>query len=181
MSKPANLLTLMLALFSALALTACGGGSSGGGQEDGTGTLSVGITDAGAEEVKEVWVKFTGVTVKPKSGAQQYYPVESEENSLGLPVNLMALTGERHVQLLDNQVLPTGEYNWIALEIATNDEVEPNNLYVETDLGLIEEMEVEIPSGQQSGLRLVSGFTVLTRFYLEGNTSPLRSYCLSSI
>ena len=61
MFKPANLLTLMLAAFSALALTACGGGS-GGGQEEGTGTLSVGITDASYEDIEHVYVRFTGVT-----------------------------------------------------------------------------------------------------------------------
>ena len=153
MSKPANFLTLMLAAFSTLALTACGGGS-GGGQEEGTGTLSVGITDAGADMVTEVHVTFTGITVKPKSGGQLRFPIDPP-----ITVDLMELTGENSVSLIGDQQVPAGEYNWIALEVAANTGSDTDNLWVIQDVGGREPME--IPSGQQSGLRLVSGFTVL--------------------
>ncbi|MDZ7828725.1 MAG: hypothetical protein U5K33_04305 [Halofilum sp. (in: g-proteobacteria)] len=52
-----------LLLAGALALAACGGGSSGS-----SGSLSLGITDAAVDSVEEVNVVFTGITLQPQDG-----------------------------------------------------------------------------------------------------------------
>ncbi len=129
-----------------LVLAACGGG--GGNVDRGsTGTLNLAITDAPVDDAAEVWVRFTGVRVKPASGTAIEFTFDSP-----VDVDLLQLTGENSVDLLNGATLPAGPYNWISLE------VDQSNTYLVDDLG--QTVNLRIPSGDQQGLRLVSGFTI---------------------
>lgn len=140
--------------FTALALpvllvAGCGGGSDGGG---GTGTLSLGLTDAPVDGVSEVRVEFTGITVKPKNGSAIDFTFDEP-----LSVDLLSLDETNTATLLNGETVPAGEYNWIRLHVnAEFDNVRDS--YVVDANG---EHELWVPSGENSGLKLVSGFTVL--------------------
>lgn len=137
------------ALTCAASLAACGGG--GGGSDDNlsstTGQLTLALTDAPVEDVNQVQVFLTGARLKPAGGTVVEIDFPDQL------VDLKTLQGETSVQLFTGETVPAGEYEWIALE------VDQSQSYV-----IIEENggqeELRIPSGDQQGLRLVSGFTV---------------------
>lgn len=130
----------MGALF--LSLAACNGGSS----SSSNGSMSLNITDTPVDGLTQVVVAFTGVTLMGPDG-QQSFPFANEES-----FNLLTLQGNASQVLLSNVSVPAGQYQWIRLDIDTA------NSYVMTSSG--NKYPLNIPSGSQSGLKLVSGFTV---------------------
>lgn len=140
--------TLALTM-SALVLGGClsGGGSSGSG----TGSLTLSVTDAPVAHAEEVVVSFTGATVKPESGpAVEFYFEETRR------IDLLDLTGSVHEVLLDAETVPAGRYEWIRLHVV-NGKHNNEDTYIRID-GTAHPLW--IPSGDQTGLKLVSGFTV---------------------
>lgn len=134
-------------------LTGCGGGgSSSSGTDDSTGTLSLGITDAPVDNVAEVWVQFTGVRIQPRDGDAIEFEFDSP-----MDIDLLTLTGENSTSLLNNESVPAGEYDWIALDVNAQFDSELDSFVTLDDGGTV---ELQVPSGSQQGLRLVSGFTV---------------------
>jgi len=139
-------------LAGSMALAGCGGGGSGGDSLASTGTLSLAVTDAPVDSVQHVWVRFTGVRVQPKNGEVIAFTFATPKD-----IDLLALTGENSVTLLNNETVPAGEYNWIALNVNARFDGTFDS-YVVDDMGGM--VELQVPSGDQQGLRLVSGFTV---------------------
>jgi hypothetical protein len=141
---------LAVALISG-ALVGCGGGG-GRDDSDAMGTLTISVTDAPVDDVAEVWVQFTGVRVKPAGG-------DALEFTFNAPVNLdlLTLTGETSATLLNGQAVPAGRYEWIALNVNARFDNVFDSYVVPMTGGMI---ELQVPSGDQQGLRLVSGFTV---------------------
>jgi hypothetical protein len=137
-----------LASLSVLALAGCGGG---GGSS--TGSMSLAITDAPVDGVDQVVVEFTGVTLKPQGGSA--FDVVFDQL---LSVDLKTLHSGNTEILLDGEIVPAGRYEWIRLAV----NAEFDNVY---DSYVIEEgggqVELRVPSGANSGLKLVSGFTVV--------------------
>ncbi len=149
--------------FSVLALcgllVACGGGSSDGA---GSGTLNIGLTDAPVENAAKVVVAFGGVIVKPKDGAALDPVQVSEDNcdsydtNTGLCyIDLLTLTGMDR-KLVFSGDLPAGEYNWVRLLVDAERDVMDS--YIEFDDGT--QCSLYIPSGSQTGLKIVGGITV---------------------
>lgn len=139
-----------LIALSAFIVYGCGG--SGSDFNGGTGTLSVQITDATVDGVTETVVEFTGITVKPRNGGQLEFPFDDP-----MTIDLKTLTNINTELLLDEQVLPAGEYNWIRL--AVNAECDSMlDSYVMTNSG--GQVELRVPSGDTSGLQLGNGFVV---------------------
>lgn len=128
----------------ASALAACGGSSDG----DSTGTLSMDVTDAPTENFSEVVVTFTGITVKPANGQAIEFTFDEAKT-----LDLLTLQGGESAPLLDGEEVPAGEYNWVRLTL----DMDPANTYVMDAEG---QKTLFIPSGAQTGLKLVSGFTV---------------------
>jgi hypothetical protein len=131
-----------------LLLSACGGG---GGDGSGTGTLTLSITDAPVDGATAVVVEFTGVELKPAAGGRVVFDFDTPRQ-----IDLLALQGNESATLLDGVEVPAGNYNWIRLKV--NAEKGTLDSYVELD-GTTR-WSLFIPSGEQSGLKLVSGFTV---------------------
>jgi hypothetical protein len=143
----------------AFVLAACGGGSS----STGTGALSLYVTDAPVDDVAEVWVQFTGVQVKPRSGPAIEFVFDDP-----VDIDLLSLQGENYAPLLVDAELTAGEYEWISLSVNAEFDTVMDS-YVVPDSG--GQVELRVPSGSQSGLRLVSGFTMTvngnTRFVID--------------
>ena len=144
-------------------LAGCGGSSSD------TGQLKVAITDAPVDEADSVFVAFAGIEVKPADGPAFML----DEFDPPMVIDLMDPQDRVSQQMVDATV-PAGQYNWMRLAVNLDED------------GVIDESEMEstsyividgvpyalwVPSGNQSGLKLVSGFIVpqggLTDFTID--------------
>lgn len=146
---------------SALALAACGGSDSSGNNspDSNSGRLSVAVTDAPIDAANHVFVEFSGVSIKPADG--DVIELTLEENA---SIDLLSLQGSLSEALVTDEEVPAGEYEWVRLHVnAEHDGVLDS--YIELDTG--NQLELRVPSGSQTGLKLVSGFTVAA----GGNTN----------
>jgi hypothetical protein len=144
-------LRLALLLAATLGQAACGGGGSASSDNGpALGTLSLAITDAPVHDVAEVWVQFSGISVKPKAGSPIDYVFDEPRT-----INLLALSDAKTASLLSDQPLAAGAYNWVRLNVNADADGTFDS-YVLTDIGAM--VELEVPS--QQGLQLSSGFTV---------------------
>jgi len=144
----------ILAVAAASTLLAACGGDEGDGAKQKTGTLKIGITDAPVDFADQVVVQFAGVELKPKDGEAFWIDFPAKR------LDLLELQGSRRAMLLDGETVPAGEYEWLRLKV----EADPNvggDSYVRLEAGG-EECEMRVPSGNQTGLKLVRGFTVGT-------------------
>ena len=147
-----SLSRILIVAISAALLASCGGSDGGGGQAQ-TGFLKVGITDAPVDMAAGVVVKFTGVELKPQGGS-----AFSIDFAMPKSLDLIQLQGEDRALLLDGEEIPSGEYEWMRLKV----EADPNvagDSYLQLEQGGAE-CEMRIPSGDQTGLKLIRGFTI---------------------
>ncbi|TDJ35073.1 MAG: DUF4382 domain-containing protein [Gammaproteobacteria bacterium] len=135
---------------SSLLISACGGGGSGP-MEPATGLISIAITDAPVDEVTVVNVQFTGVTLKPASRDEIQIVFDAPKD-----FDLLTLTGGLTAELLPDTVVPVGGYNWVRLAV----NAEFDNVFDSYAMTPTGQVELRVPGGSQSGLKLVSGFTV---------------------
>jgi hypothetical protein len=139
--------TAVAAATAMLALAGCGGSDDSGPP---TGTLSLGITDSPVDQVSAVVVQFTGVELKPKGG-----PAFSRDFATPKSIELLSLQGVNREMLLENESVPAGEYEWLRLKVNVDPDVRDS--YVTLADG---DCEMRIPSGNETGLKLIRGFTV---------------------
>lgn len=140
-------MAMATALGGALALTACGGGGGGGSS---TGSLNLSVTDGPVEQADNVWVQFSAVTFKPSDGEPFTIDIDPAQR-----VDLLDQQNGNSELLLENQTVPAGNYDWIRLGV----DLGPG----ETEIvfpGPVAH-DLDIPSGAQTGLKLVRGFSVL--------------------
>lgn len=150
---------------AAILLSACGGGTGDTSpptqdNSPATGRLSVAITDAPVADLASVVVEFTGVTLKPADGDEIAISLTDVNGAIvdTKSIDLKTLTGSASEVLFNNIAVPAGAYHWIRLNVnAAKDGV--NDSYVQLTEGG-DAIELDIPSGAESGLKLVSGFTV---------------------
>jgi hypothetical protein len=149
-----------------LMLAACGGGSD---SSDGTGKLSVSITDAPISDAQSVTVFFLGVEIKPSDGpALKFNFCEDPVDSMNNPpvvqdtectdsdpyvesIDLLKQTGGASALLLDDVNVPAGKVNWIRLVLADP----AGEIVLSTG-----NFPLTVPSGDQTGLKLNRGFEV---------------------
>lgn len=148
----------LLACTISLGLYACGGGTSGntsGGRGGSSipGILTVGITDAAVDSAQEVWVQFTGATIQPTNGNAIDFTFDTVKN-----IDLLSLQGSSYTDLINNEVIPLGSYDWIRLHVnASNDTIYDS--YIKLDDGSVHELW--IPSGSETGLKVNNGFELI--------------------
>ncbi len=142
------------------ALTGCGGG---GGPEAETGQLTLGLTDAPLRSATGVYVAFTGFELKRAGDAAPLDPVVFDSSScddfdaaLGTcTIDLLGLTGETRKVVFSDQI-PAGNYDWIRLMVdADQNEMDS---YITLEDGTM--CSIWVPSGDETGLKIVSGITV---------------------
>jgi hypothetical protein len=147
-------LDLVVIAGTALALAACSGGGSAPGDAQSAGPaaeLSVSLMDAPVDDVLEVHVEITRLTLKPE-GNGPAFDLPMDESPI--TVDLLELTEDNAAILVDGASIEPGKYNWLSMDVnARIDGVVDS--YVVTDTGAWE--EIVVPSGR---VRLVSGFEV---------------------
>lgn len=135
------------------ALTACGGGDGSAFTDPAqSGTLSVGITDAPVDSASAVVVKFTAVEVQPENGSPIRFDIEPARS-----IDVLALAGGKSAAILESRSVPAGRYEWIRLHIAAEQNAQDGS-YIDLTNG--ERYPLFIPSGSETGLKLVQGFNV---------------------
>jgi hypothetical protein len=137
----------LLLFVGAALLAGCGGGDSGTAM----GNLTLGVTDAPVDDATAVVVKFTAVELKPEDGEAFTITLAPAET-----VDLLALAGGSSRTLLASHAVPAGKYQWIRLLIEAQQNT-PNS-YIDLETG--ERFPLFVPSGSESGLKMIRGFTV---------------------
>ncbi|MCK7492516.1 MAG: DUF4382 domain-containing protein [Comamonadaceae bacterium] len=138
-------------------LAACGGGGGDGSSASNpTGRLKLSVTDAPVDDAQAVWVQFRAVEFKPE-GAEPVRQDLKDANGAAAPqrINLLPLQDGRAAVLLDGVVLPAGRYEWLRLLVDNEPNVRDSYIEVAGN-----ECELRIPSGDESGLKLIRGFTL---------------------
>ncbi len=140
-------------LSSAVVLLAACGDTEGTLSEQ-SAHLNLNITDAPVDDAVAVVVEFTGVSIKAAEQEEELVFSFDEPQS----VDLLALQGSSFASLLDGIELPAGEYNWVRLHVnAELDDVMDS--YIELEDGTMKELY--IPSGDESGLKIKTAFTLV--------------------
>jgi hypothetical protein len=132
----------------ALLLGSCGGGGSA---STSMSTLNLALTDAPVSGVTKVWIQFTGVEVKPASGNPIDFMFSPEKG-----FDLLSLQGGTTATFLNGTTIPAGQYEWVRLMVDTN----PGASYVVDSAGPASPHDLTIPSGAETGLKLIQGFTM---------------------
>lgn len=97
-------------------------------------------------------MEFTGVSIKPATGEAVQFVFDEPRS-----IDLLQLQGNASASLVSGEQATAGQYEWIRLHVnAVEDNVMDS--YIEFNDGT--QQELNIPSGAQTGLKLVSGFTV---------------------
>ena len=151
---------------AALVLAGCGGSGSGSG--DKTGLLSLGVSDGPVHGAVKVCIAFDEIEFK---GQGQSFTVDPG----GIQnINLLDFQGANAAPLLFNEELPAGEYQWMRLGVnavmggpgGTGDDPTTNLCAGDASYVAMDPLQggtvhnLYIPSGAQTGLKLVGGFTV---------------------
>ena len=146
-----------------VALTGCGGGSSDG-SSDGNGSLTLGLVDGPVDGAEQVVIAFTGIELKPDNGPPMD-PIPMDESACDdfdsatgtCSINLLDLVGTDR-RVVFSEAVPAGHYQWVRLLV--NAERNVMDSYLVTLDGRM--CSIYIPSGSETGLKIVSGITVTT-------------------
>lgn len=151
-------------ILSGLLAVVAGCGSSGSDPAQETGSLSLAVSDGPIHNATKVCITFDEIEIKG-SGASTVVALDPPEK-----VNLLDFQGKNAAPILSNHELPAGQYQWMRLGV---DAVRGSNGGagdtggVECD-GVSSYIAMEggstynlyVPSGAQTGLKLVGGFMV---------------------
>lgn len=140
------------------------GCSSGSGSGDKTGRISIAVSDGPVHEASKVCVAFSEIELKGEGPSITVAPdVASVDN-----INLLDFQGSNAAPLLTNYTIPAGEYQWVRLGVNASrngsggtgdigDDCVGEESYIVTPDGAF---NLYVPSGAQTGLKLVGGFTM---------------------
>jgi hypothetical protein len=127
-------------------LAACGGSDDDTGA---TGTLKLGVTDAPVDVADAVVVQFSGVELKPVGGPP--FSINLAPRS----IDLLAQQGTERAMLLDDAAVAAGDYEWMRLKVNAEPNVDDSHIEING-----ERCELRVPSGAETGLKVIRGFTV---------------------
>lgn len=155
-------LPYLLVPFAALTLASCGGDSSDNNDDSKQpAQLSIGVTDAPVDDAMHVYVEFSGVTlIRAGVDDDDENDDDSDDDNLIITfdenhrIDLLAYQYGESYQLLDDEEIPAGEYAQMRLMVET-DELDDTVIVFNDGSSY----ELTVPSGDQTGLKLVSGFT----------------------
>ena len=155
-----KLVGLFVSFLSIIVFLSCsdGGGSSGGG----TGSLSLGLTDASTNEYQAVYITIDEVQVHlggNENSPNHWQTVEMYDSPL--TVNLLELVNgvREELGIAD---LPVGHYTQMRLIIGDTPEdlnLPYANFVIDTSNPPIT-YELKVPSGSQTGEKIVGGFEI---------------------
>ncbi len=134
------------ASLAVLLLGGCGGSDS---SSSSTSTLNMGITDSPVDGAQKVWIQFTGVELKPMNGNPVDFTFSPARG-----FDLMTLSGGTTASFLNGATIPAGPYEWVRLMIDPT----AGSSYIIDSMGT--QHDLRIPSGAETGLKLIHGFTM---------------------
>jgi len=147
-----------LLVATAFGVAACGGGNSSGmmpvtsqAQSSQMNEMRLSVADAPpADNATHVVVVFTGVELTGNSGNPVTIMFSTPKS-----IDLMTQSNTASAVLFD-QPIPAGSYGQIRLMVTADGSA--NNSYIDFADG--SRMGLQVPSGSETGFKLVSGFTV---------------------
>lgn len=128
------------------------------------GSLTINLTDAPVDDALEVVVVFTGVELQPESGG----PVITIDLPAPKSIDLLKFRNGTTANLINGVNVPVGRYLWLRLMLRAE-----QNLQSGSYIRLLDgrQFPLYIPSGSETGLKLVRGFTVaqgsITRLLID--------------
>jgi hypothetical protein len=149
----------VLATVALFILPSCGGGGDGGGAATQTGSLSVALTDASTDKYQAVYVTISEVQVHVT--ADSWKVVASPNKTYNLLDLVNGVREELGIAELD-----AGNYTEMRLILGeTPDEginiLSQQHPYANYAIDLKDnEHELKVPSGYQTGIKIVKGFTI---------------------
>lgn len=154
-TRAASLATLVL---GAVALTGCGGGS-----EFAPGSVNVSLTDAPVDGAAQVVVAFTGIDLQRSDGQ-----LVSLDFGATKSIDLIQLQNGVTGSLTQGAAVAAGNYDWMRLKVLATKDTQGQS-YIKLLTG--EQYPLWIPSGAETGLKLVRPFTVaqgsITRLIID--------------
>ena len=150
MKKFHKLIGLVLSITLMTLISGCGGGSSDTSVS--TGTVSLSLTDAPIddENVEGVYVTFDALRYQYKDSNESWQDVDLNESRT---INLLALQ-DGNTTLLNNVELPAGEIQHVRFVL------DLNKCYITFKDNTEEKLELEVPSGGQTGYKSTNGFII---------------------
>jgi len=166
-----------MVLITGLLLTGCEGLLTG---EDGTGELALFIADAPVNEIDEVNVTLDSVEVNREGESWKTIQDFSDEDNGRKTFNLLDLRFDE--ELLGQEMLPTGNYTQIRLIVVANEDKENSSAeigesYVSFKDDEKDDINLFIPSGEQTGLKIHHDFLIeediITRLLLDNDVREI--------
>lgn len=169
MNRLAKPYGIAIAGIAAAVLVGCGGSdATSGAVADSSGFFNLSISDGPIKDATKVCIKFDGVQLKK---ADEEAPISIDFDAPEV-VNLLAHQGANSRSILTNELVPAGQYEWIRLMVDASrggsgaDDGDPttdtclaeDGSYLVRETG--EVFNLFIPSGDQSGLKLIKDITV---------------------
>jgi len=156
MSSIARTLSLAALALGTAALGACGGGSGA----PGSGSLSINMADTPVDNATAVVVDFTGIELHNTNGTMVNINFPAAKQ-----IDLLKLQNGVTGALTQGESVPAGSYDWMRLDVLANKDTQGQS-YITLSTGA--QYPLYIPSGAETGLKLVSPFTVA-----QGSTTQL--------
>ena len=152
-----------LSVITLFILAGCGGGGGSGSGTVATGQLRLGVTDAPLEAAQRVVIAFTGFQLIPEGEGAPMEIFVFDESSCDdfdaatgtCSIDLLTLIGDTR-KVVFNGEIPAGHYSQIRLLVQAERNVMDS--FIELVDGT--SCPIWIPSGAQTGLKIVNGITV---------------------
>lgn len=151
MTSFTRLCALTALTFTTLGIAACGGG--GDAVNAAPGALSLHLTDAPIDGASEVIVVFSGIELHQAGGSV----ITIDFGNTPKSVDLIKLQDGVTSALTEGSAVPAGDYDWMRLKVLAT-----RNSQGESYIKLLngQQYPLWIPSGSETGLKLVRPFTV---------------------
>lgn len=146
-------LKALAATWSAVIVVACGNGSGDddllGVNTNSEGVLTLEIGDAPVDNLDQVNITITAIEFGGDQGSTSDEAVDVVELDSPTTVNLLDFQNGEFFNLLDAVDVIEGDYEWIRFRLDYKDN--PPNVVEKTSFAM---KDLEIPSGEQTGLKL---------------------------
>lgn len=143
-----HMLAIVAGLVALPMFVACGGSDSGS-----SSTMNLSVADGTVDGASNVVVEFTGVELQPSGGGKAITFNFSSPKQL----DLLTLQNGNAAMLLSGASVPAGDYDWIRLLLNVGSSDVVAGSYIEINGA---QYPLIVPSGEQTGLKLVQGFTM---------------------
>lgn len=161
-STTANVTTLSCLLVVA----GCGGSYSEPPPVEETGFLTLSVSDGPVHEAEKVCITFDSVEFKPADDVQSFTIILDPPEK----IDLLDFQGANAAPILEREELAAGAYEWVRLGVDASlgsnggagdtggDACDGEASYIVMNGGTVH--NIFVPSGDQTGLKLVAGFTI---------------------